>query len=161
MLTYHLVRTLRNSCHRLKRWKDHPLFIEFENLFHRDSTVWPWIQKLGGRDYLTTEFLHPKLKIYQGHEIAQFNNRCLACYWLPGAKSAAQGRVANGSYSIKIKQLSNCKCINLIVDKNEVAIGCKISHQQALKFLYANLLNYHLILSEIDMLIQYWRSRQD
>lgn len=161
MLTYHLQRVLRNSYLTISKLIDDPYFKLFSSIYTHNSQSWPWVYRYAEHSYLIAKFLHPALSCYQGFEFAVFNGKRVACYWLPGARSQAQGHVICGDHYVKVR-FGISDFVYLVLEKTEQQVFCKsvskmpIAEKSQPVRLYSNLLNYKILHEELIELIIFW-----
>lgn len=116
-MTRHHLRQLR---YRWLSWRDEPLYLLLERMYQCDpqplANVTPHPQQRG---FLLTNFSCPDFARYRGREIAFFNPRQVAVYWLPGAQHSGGGYVASGDYSVTVGGHALRRAVQLQVSKDD------------------------------------------
>lgn len=94
---------LRQARWRWLAWRADPLYLLVERMYHCDpeplTTVTPHPTQRG---FLLSSFSCADFARYRGREIAFFNARQVAVYWLPGALHSGGGFVANGEHCVTL-----------------------------------------------------------
>jgi hypothetical protein len=155
-------RYIRNTYYKITHKKTNAYAVLFDTLYRINPDAFPWINTIDNHKplFVTANFLSPQLHAYNGLEIAAFSLYQVACYWLPGAKTKANGFVAIGKHSVCLKLLDESRLTYLHLHKmNETKLHlshsghgfCSLSERAT--YLPCNLLHYRLFQSELESLI--------
>ncbi|QXH58659.1 hypothetical protein [Pseudomonas maumuensis] len=99
-MTRHHLRQVR---YRWLSWRADPLYLLFERMYRCDPGALPTVTPHPSqRGFLLTQFICADFVQYRGREIAFFNPRQVAVYWLPGAAHSGGGHVADGDYEVTV-----------------------------------------------------------
>ncbi|MBA2711516.1 MAG: hypothetical protein H0U57_13120 [Tatlockia sp.] len=155
-------RYLRNTYYKKTHRSANAYADLFAHLYLINPTVFPWIHAVDSHRsiFIATDFLSGELQPYRGLEITAFSPYLVACYWLPGAKTQAQGFVKPGDYSISLKILNESRLTYINLQKiNEFNLeiseyyGVYCPNKEKFKHLPCNLLHYRLFQDELEALI--------
>ncbi len=99
----YLVSKIRQAGFRWLALRDQPLFLLIEQMHRRDPRLLPsMVPHPGARGFVLSDFSHPRLAAYRGRELAFFDARHAAVYWLPGAAPRGGGHVETGTHVVTI-----------------------------------------------------------
>lgn len=165
MLSVTVQRALRNFCYYTFHRRANVTFALFQAMYELDNQPFPWIYPWYSQEpvFLATHFLSTPCAKYNGLELAAFSAKHVACYWLPGAHTQAQGEVACGRYPISLQLLDEARVTRFILDKpatGYIALHdlaeLKTADDENYTFLPCNLLKYKLFQEELVALISHW-----
>lgn len=116
-MTKHRVRQV---AYRWLAFSDDPLYLLFEKMYACDprplGSVTP---HPGQRGFLLTNFICPDFARYRGREIAFFDSRHVAVYWMPGAVHSGGGYVKPGSYAVTVGGYAVKRPVELRIVKDD------------------------------------------
>ncbi|WP_449432237.1 hypothetical protein [Pseudomonas putida] len=99
-MTRHHLRQLR---YRWLSWRADPLYLLVERMYYCNPGAMPTVTPHPAqRGFLLAQFSCADFAQYCGREIAFFNQRQVAVYWLPGATHSGGGHVADGDYEVTV-----------------------------------------------------------
>ncbi|MCG8291809.1 hypothetical protein [Pseudomonas entomophila] len=99
-MTRHHLRQVR---YRWLAWRADPLYLLFERMYRCDPAALPTVTPHPSqRGFLLSHFSCADFAQYRGREIAFFNQRQVAVYWLPGAAHSGGGHVIDGDYEVTV-----------------------------------------------------------
>lgn len=155
-------RYLRNNYYKITHRNGNAYAVLFDYLYRINPSAYPWIYEVDKQHsiFLSADFLSPQLQPYKGLEVVVFSPFLVACYWLPGAKTQANGFVEIGHYHVSLKILDESKLTYIKFQKvteDKIQIS-QISHvldlsDEKARYLACNLLHYRLFHDELKSLI--------
>lgn len=155
-MTRHHLRQFR---FRWLAWRPDPLYLLFERMYQFDpgplDTVTP---HPGQRGFLLTQFSCPDFACYRGREIAFFNERQVAVYWLPGAAHSGGGFVPTGQYSVTVAGHALRRPLQLLVrkDDEQTRIRSVTLQSRSVKSVQGGFISFTIIARELRCLILHW-----
>ena len=153
---------IRQAGYRWLTFSDEPLYLLFEKMYQYDPrplrTVMPHPMERG---FLVANFTHPDFIRYRGREIAFFNARHVAVYWLPGALPSGGGYVKSGIYSVMMGGHAMRQPVRLNVAKdNENTVIRSVSLQtQPVRSMDGCRVSFSIIAKELHCLAEQWLTR--
>ncbi|KTT03114.1 hypothetical protein SB14R_18135 [Pseudomonas oryzihabitans] len=155
-MTRHHLRQVR---YRWLSWRAEPLYLLFEGIYHCDPSALPMITPHPTqRGFLLTEFSCEDFAQYRGREIAFFNQRQVAVYWLPGAAHSGGGHVADGDYEVTIAGHAVHRPVRVQVRKEtkRTSIRSVISETRRDDRVQGGFIAFAIIARELRCLILLW-----
>lgn len=158
-MTRHHLRQFR---FRWLAWRADPLYLLFERMYQLDpqplDTVSP---HPGQRGFLLTHFSCADFARYRGREIAFFNERQVAVYWLPGAAHSGGGYVPSGQYSVTVAGHALRRPLQLLVHKDDeqTRIHAVTLQSRGLKSVQGGFISFAIITRELHCLMLLWLER--
>lgn len=155
-MTRHHLRQVR---YRWLSWRAEPLYLLLERMYHCNpeplSTVTP---HPGQRGFLLTNFTCPDFAQYRGREIAFFNERQVAVYWLPGAQHSAGGFVPSGDYSVTVAGHALRRPVQLQVRKDDQRTEIRTVELPSgkIKSVQGGFISFSIIARELRCLALHW-----
>lgn len=155
-MTRHHLRQLR---YRWLSWRAEPLYLLLERMYQCDPTplanVTPHPQQRG---FLLTNFSCPDFARYRGREIAFFNQRQVAVYWLPGAQHSGGGHVPSGDYNVTVDGHALRRAVQLQVSKDDEQTRiCSVTvPQRRSRSVQGGFISFAIITRELHYLALHW-----
>lgn len=149
----------RQARWRWLAWRADPLYLLFERMYHCDPEPLPSVTPHPRqRGFLLSSFSCPDFARYRGREIAFFNARQVAVYWLPGARHSGGGYVANGEHHVTLAGHALHRPLRLTVhkDADDTQIRAVSVQAQRRDRVRGGFIAFAIIARELQCLVLQW-----